>query len=421
MRARSWLVAGATAALLLGLTATGSQAAVVLNPLVGNEGFLVLVEQDADLIAHEIEGTVAIGGDLRFGSGFTTLTQSTDPFLVPGDVASTALIVNGRVDLAGSTPGGELRVTGGGYVKIGDLTGVVVKDTDNNNADTLTRIVPGNDYNATPNLEVAVHQPASSVGPTVPLDVAGLFPAYRSLSTRMAVECPDNVVLRDAAGNPLTKPYPADTHAFLTLTPGRTNVLNITAEDLGNLAEITFTNPPSASMPLIVNVDTTGVGGDFAWNSPNLAGAGSAQAPYMLWNFPDATALQHVGGDSLEGTLYAPRADFVDLNPTNIEGAVVVKSLVMGSGRVDGGEVHLFPFVGRVECGEITPTPSSSTGTTQPTTGAPTPSAPTSSPGGPILPDTGQPVVYIGVTSLGLLMAGVTFLIVGRRRRDWSR
>lgn len=409
----------ATAGLMLGLTATGSQAAGVFDPLVGNKGFLVLVEQDADLIAHEIEGTVAIGGNLRFGNGFTTLTQSTEPFTVPGDAAPTALIVNGRVDLAGSAAGGQFRVTGGGYMKIGDLTGVVVKDADNNNAPTLTRLVPINDYTATPNLEVAIHQDAVSVGPTVPLDVAGLFPTYRTISSEMALACPNNVVLRDSAGNPLTKPYAPDTHAFLTLTPGQTNILNITAADLNNLAEITFTNQPSASMPLIVNVDTTGVGGNFAWDSPNLAGVGSGQAPYMLWNFPDATALQHVGGDSLEGTLYAPRADFVDLNPTNIEGAVVVKSMVMGSGMVDGGEVHMFPFFGQVTCGDLTPSPSASTGTTHPTTGAPT--TPVPSPTGPTLPDTGQPIVYIGATSLGLLLAGAAFLVVGRRRRDWSR
>ncbi|NUR71533.1 MAG: choice-of-anchor A family protein [Hamadaea sp.] len=421
MRARSWLVTAATVGLTLGLTATGSQAAVVIDPLVGSEGFLVLVEQDAQLWAHEIEGTVAIGGDLRVGGNFTTLTQSTDPFTAPGDSAPTALIVNGRVDLANSTPGASLHVTGGGFMKIGDLSGVFVRDTDNNNASALTRIVPINDYNATPNVEVAVHEPASSVGPTIPLDVAGLFPTYRSISTQLATACPENVVPKDDRMMPIVSPYPPNTHAFITLTPGMTNVWNISAADLTNLAEITFTNQPTASMPLIVNVDTTGVGGDFTWDSPNLAGVGGAQAPYILWNFPDATRIEDVGGDSLEGTLYAPRADFVDLNPTNIEGAVVVKSMIMGSGRVDGGEVHLFPFAGNISCAEISPSPSPSPSSAMPAPSASTPTTPAPSPSGPILPDTGQPIVYIGVTSFGLLLGGAALLLVGRRRRDLSR
>ncbi|MCP2322647.1 choice-of-anchor A domain-containing protein/LPXTG-motif cell wall-anchored protein [Hamadaea flava] len=443
MRVSSRLVVVATAGLMLGLTATGSQAATVIDPLVGNEGFLVLVEQDAQFWAHEVEGTVAVGGDLLVGGNFTTLTQSTNPFTIPGDGAPTALIVNGKVDLANSTAGVEMHVTGGGYMKIGDLSGVVVRDTDNNNASALTRLVPADDYNAKPDVEVAVHQPASSVGPTVPLDVAGLFPTYRSISTQLATICPENVTPTNSAGNPLTSPYAPGTRAFVTLTPGEANIWNVSAADLNNVTELTFTNQPTADTPLIVNVDTTGVGGDFAWDSPTLPGVDSLQAPYILWNFPDATSLQHVGGDSLEGTLYAPRADFVDLDPSNIEGAVVVKSLVMGSGRVDGGEVHLFPFAATIECEDVSPTPSPTisgsiipgptpshfptpSGSVTPSSSGPIPSGssssePVPSPSGPTLPDTGQPVVYIGATSLGLLMAGAAFLIVGRRRRDWSR
>ena len=111
--------------------------------------------------------------------------------------------------------------------------------------------------------------------------------------------------------------------------------------ELDRLTSITFNDPrPGPGTPLVINVS-----GNFDGSMPNLAGVSSANTPYMLWNFPDATDLEVENSDSLEGTIYAPRADL---------------------------EVHDFPFRGVIDCEPATqPTTEPTTEpTTQPTTGA---------------------------------------------------
>ena len=61
--------------------------------------------------------------------------------------------------------------------------------------------------------------------------------------------------------------------------------MNLTAAELANLSELTFTNQPSASTPILINV----TGGTFTGQIPNLAGVSGSQAPYMMWNFPTAS------------------------------------------------------------------------------------------------------------------------------------
>ncbi|MFI6652547.1 collagen-binding domain-containing protein [Streptomyces sp. NPDC050529] len=430
------------------------------NPLAGDNGFGVIVQNDATLGSTETEGSVAIGGNLTYGPGYNVALQTPGTFTAPGDDRPTALLVGGRADHAGSSPLGVLKVLSNGYLKIGDPTGTDVLNQDSNNADVATQAVAsGTGYNSTPRIETTVQQPLDSVTDTTGLpDLDALFTTYRDRSDAIAT-CDTNVVLRDDAGNPLPEQtgFPAGTTAHVSLTEGETNVLDLTGEDLNNLAEITFDTPPSATTPFVVNVDTTGTDSAYVWHVPNLAGVSGDQAPYMLWNFPDATDITLADGDSLEGTIFAPRADLTDLDPSNIEGTVVAREFTAGPLGDDGssvtaGEIHQFPFAAEIDCTgdespsptpsptDMTPSPTPTEPTPTPTDLSPTPTEPTPTPtrthsrptpppdhhgdhgdhgdhhhgGG--LADTGASTTLIAASGSLLLVAAGLFLL-GRRRR----
>lgn len=425
------------------------------NPLAGDNGFGVLVQDDATLGSTETEGSVAIGGNLTYGPGYNVALRTPGTFTAPGDANPTALLVGGRADHASSSPQGVLKVLSDGYVKIGDRTGSSVLEADANAADVDTQIVAaGAAHNSTPRIETTVRQPAESVTDTTGLpDLDTLFSTYRDRSDAIDT-CDTNVILRDAAGNPLPDQtgFPAGTSAHVTLTEGETNVLRLTGEQLNNLSEITFDTPPTATTPFVVDVDTTGTNGTYAWHLPNLAGASGEQAPYMLWNFPDATDLTMADGDSLEGTVFAPRAHLTDVNASNIEGTIVVRELTAGpltddgSSSVNAGEIHQFPFAAEIDCADLggseSPSPSPTDPTPTPTEPTPTPTEPTPTPTEPTpththgrptpppppdhgghhhkpgggLADTGASTTLFAASgSLLLVAAGI--LVLGRRRR----
>ncbi|MER7728057.1 choice-of-anchor A family protein [Streptomyces sp. NPDC096323] len=397
-------LAAATVCVLCLASAVPAAADYSGNPLAGDNGFGVLVQDDALLGSTETEGSVAIGGNLSYGPGYNVALHTPGTFTAPGDDRPTALLVGGRVDYTGTSPQGVLKVLNDGYVKIGDPTGSSVLTQDANNADVNTQVVEGGaPYNSLPRIETTVRQPADSVTDTTGLpDLDTLFATYRDRSDAIDT-CDTNVVLRDAAGNPLPDQtgFPAGTSAHVILTEGETNVLRLTGEQLNNLSEITFDTPPTASTPFVVDVDTTGTDGVFVWHMPNLAGASGEQAPYMLWNFPDATDITMADGDSLEGTVFAPRAHLTDLDPANIEGSIVVRELTAGplsedgTSSVNAGEIHQFPFATDIDCEgdespSPTPTPTDPTPTPTPTEPTPTPTEPTPTPTEPTPTPTGH-------------------------------
>ncbi|MFF8986286.1 collagen-binding domain-containing protein [Streptomyces globisporus] len=363
------------------------------NPVEGNNGFGVVTESDATLGSTESEGPVAVGGDLTYGGGYNVALNTAGTFTAPGDASPTALLVGGAVDYAGSSPSGVLRVEQGGYVKVGDATGSEALSVDSNGASVNTHVVAsGAGYDSTPRIELATQQPDDSVFQTGLMDFPSLFTTYRDRADLMAT-CANTVTLSDASGVPLPDPdnLPPGTQAYIDLAPGATNVLRLTGAQLNNIADLTFRDQPTADTPLLIDVDTTATGGAFTWNTPDMAGVSGADAPYILWNFADATSITIAEGDSLEGTIYAPRADLTDLDPANIEGDIIVRSLVAGpiagqpGGPVNAGEIHYFPFDASLTCDDgtdptPTPTPTPTDPTPTPTDPTPTPTDPTPTP-----------------------------------------
>ncbi|MFE6894182.1 collagen-binding domain-containing protein [Streptomyces sp. NPDC057694] len=368
------------------------------NPVAGNNGFGVITEDDAYLGSTESEGPVAVGGDLRFGAGYNVSLNTAGSYVAPGDQRPTALLVGGRVRYDQSDPAGVLKVLQNGYVKIGDMTGGQALDSDSNGAAANTHIdARGTAYDATPRIELSTREAAAKVGPADLMDFPGLFTTYRDRARQMAA-CAGNVILRDGNGDPLPdqSTVPPGSQIKLSLDTGRTNVLRLTGAMLDNISTLTLLNQPTAAAPLVVVVDTSAEGGDYTWHAPTMAGVGDSEN-HILWDFPDATRITNPDGDEIEGTVYAPSAEFVDLDASNIEGDVVVKSLVQGSTAAVGGnpanagEMHYHPFDAVIQCDdETTPTPTPSqpgespspspTPTRTPNNGTATPTPPTPTP-----------------------------------------
>ncbi|MFC8723478.1 collagen-binding domain-containing protein, partial [Kitasatospora sp. NPDC057198] len=366
--------------------AAGSKRASIGNPVEGNLGYNAFVEQDTTLGSTEAEGPVATGGNLTFGSGYNVSLHTPGTFTAPGDDHPAALVVGGRVDFAGSSPDGVLKVLMDGYTKIGDMTGALAVDRDVNGAQVQTQVVAaGAAHNSVPRIEMTLHQPLASVGPAPGLiDFTGAFATFRERARAMAA-CPQNVTLVDDAGNPLPDgPYPPGVNGHLTLTPGRTNVLHLTGQQMNALGEISFRNQPTEDTPLVIVTDTTAEGGVFVWDNPNTPGISGPQAPYVLWDFPDATDLTMATGDSLEGTIYAPSAHLKDINGSNIEGDVIARAYDAGP-LVDGqsvvaGELHYRPFDAVVDCESTSPSPSPSPSGSPAPSPSPSPSPSTTGP-----------------------------------------
>ncbi|GAA2139734.1 choice-of-anchor A family protein [Glycomyces algeriensis] len=354
----------AVAALATAATAPTAQAATVtIDPLESALGYNAFIEGDTTLTSHESEGPIATGGNLTIGGTYNVAIHTTGTFIDGDDAQPSALVVGGRLKY-GQNPsiGNILRVLNEGYVKIGDLTGTSVLNTDTNNASVNTRLVAaGAAYDSTPRAELTVQQPIDSVGPTSPIDFDTAFADFRSKASQLA-ECENTVTMRDPSGLAVAKGEVAPGQQIrISLESGTTNVLDLTGEDLNNMANLTFLDQPSADTPLLINVDTSGTGGELDWDVATQAGISGTQAPYILWDWAGTTELNTVSGDTVEGTVYAPDAVFSDTSPANIEGQIIAKQATLGDLGEEGGEIHQFPFAAELSCEtDVTPSPSPS-------------------------------------------------------------
>ncbi|ORT55947.1 collagen-binding domain-containing protein [Streptomyces sp. CB03238] len=336
--------------------------ATIGNPMAGNNGFGVVTRRDARLGGTESGSAVAVGGDLALGSRYTVARRGTGGFVAAGDARPTALLVGGAVDFAGSAADAVLRVAGDRYVKVGDLGGGATRATGMNGTPVKTRLVAaGAGYGTTPRVELTTAQPPPSVGPARGLmDFGTLFAGHRQRADALA-RCRGTVAPRDAG----------DATVRVRLADDRTNVLRLTGARLAGIRVLAFENRPTAARPLVIVVDTTAEGGELSWRTPTMAGVGGEDAPYILWTFADATDIALTAGDTLTGSVYAPRAELTDGSPADIEGDVVVRALK--AGPLAGG-IRNAPFTAEPSCDDApatTPTRSPSPAPSPP--GAPGP------------------------------------------------
>ena len=322
-------------------------AAASYNPATGSQGFGVFVQGNAALGATSTVGPVAMGGNLTVGSNFTVASQTAGTYTASGDSRPTGLLVGGSINWAGSNSGGTVNVGSSAYVKVGNMTGSLIPTTGNN----PTHIVPtGCGYASKPQVALATVQPPASVNQSGLINFASAFSAFASQSADMA-SCANSLVLTNANGTALSLPLSANTNAYVTLTPGKQNVLNISAANLANISTLTFNNSPTSTMPLIINVNTSGVANNFSWTPGNFNGVQNSGVPYMLWNFSTATQVTIGGSSTVPGTIYAPGATVNDNDQNGLNGGIIAAAYAQGgvSGSPNGGQVQYTPFAGTIQ------------------------------------------------------------------------
>ena len=363
----------------LGLAANNAGAAT-LNPIASESlGFLTIVENDAVLTSNESEGALAIGGDLTIGGNYQAgFIQPSNYIYTNGsytDPGPTSLLVDGSVDFAGSASS-TLSVNMG-TAHIGDLSNGTVADDGNNTSivatggtsGTLPRILvqglPDNDaYNAnveTPGLFDTLFPSTFSTFRTYSDDIGALTAATCTGVT--------DVELRDQNNQ---GPWPGSGAASITIQPNTVNVLTIDIATLNALTSVNGSGSISTTAPLVINITDAG---DVTFSPPNWGFIqGANNAPYVMYNFPNASSITlPSNGLTVWGTIFAPNSLLTDNSSGNIEGNVIVSSLVHGSSGGNGGELHKAFFDASIPCLSDTVTttttvPATTTTTTVPDT-----------------------------------------------------
>ncbi|WP_157974781.1 collagen-binding domain-containing protein [Glycomyces dulcitolivorans] len=365
---RLWLTGAATAAAALAATAIAFNAAgtgpaaqaatVTYDPLAPALGFNSFVEDETALVSTESEGGVATGGNLVVKGSYNVNIHDASTFTVAGDSRPSALVVGGRLDFGQDPATSVVQVHD--YVKVGDLTGATVRNTDSNNASVNTHLVAsGAGYDSTPRIELNTQQPLASVGPASPIDFDAAFTELRANARKLTGCRAHSVQMVDERLQVIPKGEVAAGQRITIsgIQDGVTNILHVTGEDLNDMSELVFPVQPTETAPLLINVDTSGTGGEMHWYVRNQPGAGGGNgAPYILWNFGDTTRLTLTGGDSVEGSILAPDADYTDLSPSNVEGQIIAKNASHGDTGANGGEIHHFPFAAEIACEDFVQT-----------------------------------------------------------------
>jgi len=452
------LVAAASA-LLLANPAPSLAAVSADNPLAPLSGFTVVVNGNSTLGNTEIEGTVAVGGDLSLPHGYNFIHSSgltpADYELPVVDGDPTRLLIGGRFLTSSSSGVSELSSRGNirtdqlGYLKVGDTSNLAMNPRGNQGLGVWVSAA-GTSAGDEPALYVTdtVAEPQSAVAASGAFSAkfAGAFAALDATgaSLRNLSSCTAAHQTQLSAGSNAGQ-------RAIELVAGETNYLSVSAADLA-FSEIVFTGAqPDASTPVIFNITGTGA----AVTIPRFAAANNTSAsspnpiaPYVLWNFSGVTGPVSIFGDKVSGSILAPSEDVTLGLSSPLEG-----QLVAGTLSTTGGEIHHYAFQGNVSClsaggstptgtptatatPTVTPTPTATatatpTGdpTTAPTT-APTPSASATSDGQlPTLALTDETAANSTLASTGvealpavalgavLVCIGALVVVAGRRRR----
>jgi choice-of-anchor A domain-containing protein len=303
------------------------------NPTANARGFNVFTQDGAKFINGHTDGGVAMGGDLTL-QGATTIAMNSAFLTYPVTNDKFGLVVGGKMVY---TSGG-LTYVNNGKIRLGSTTNSRLFYRDCNNASTNFRVTPFNStcataYNTTPALQQQSTSPNSD-----PLDVTGInysddFMHLQRSSTVMsaystASSCSTALNIISISGNTPT----------VTIAANKTNVITVTGAQLAALTNITFSSAPTATNPLVINVNQTG---SFNWTAPfNTTGLTNAAGQFIIFNFYNATGDINVTGSNIvRGTLFAPQAAINWSSSNNLEGQAIARYFTL-----NGGEIHYQRF-----------------------------------------------------------------------------
>lgn len=337
---------------------TGALAATVTaNPLAGLAGFTVVSAGDLALGNHELEGSVAAGGDVRVTSaqpyGIIHTAAGNADYSLPRSADGTfyRLVAGGTFDLAGSS--GSLRVSSGGdlgtaasqgRIALGDVSdlttalrgaGVCVQELGSTDCSGITL-----EQSRFPQTAASVAQP-------------GLFDEFVGADAqRSLVDWSDRIASGAILNTVPVSLHPAGSDYALSLTEGAVNVWTIAAADLpaGDWKLAFDSAVPSAATPLIIRI--AAADGEVVRLPAETIGFQSSPggvhddryAPYMLWNIEQSVgqSVSVTSSGIVPGSILAPRSALTTgPGKTLIEGQIYAAEVAL---RNDG-EIHHYAFV----------------------------------------------------------------------------
>ncbi len=260
----------------------------------------------------EVEGRTYVGGDLIvphgtnfniYGQGGQTPASEYDELIVGGSI---------RGDQPNS---GQLQLNNGGDATVGGSVSNAFFNLNAGSGQPSGTLRAGGSISATVNIGTALaNQPQADIAARMPQGIEATLKAT-------------SAAVRDLGG---TVPVPVEGKRY-TLN-GSTGVYALSLADLASANNEFVLQGVNAANPLMINV--SGTSGDVRVNFGNLF----AQAPFLLWNFYEATQLHFE--TQFFGSILAPLAHVT--NQTPIEGTLVAKTANLN------GEMHLRPFEGNV-------------------------------------------------------------------------
>jgi choice-of-anchor A domain-containing protein len=322
---------------ILGIFSSNAQ-----NPLIAENYFNIITEGNLSITQGDIEGAIAVGGNLIvLGNSQRTSANATggQAFMTFNNV-KYALVVNGG--LTGTNGGNVFKIDGKGaasddhFIRFGTIGSSTAAgngggiDIGNPVTDNTKRYIRVNSTNQAAN---------TVVNTTDLINFSDVFASFRASSTSIS-SCTGNVTPTVTGGQ-----------ATLNLGTFANNVWNVTGSTLNSYSQINLTgNLPTASRPLIINVNAAGT---FNWSNLKFVMGSESdnsmeinRAPYILWNFYNATTLNIQSSNLVLGSILAPNADLRNNGFGNITGQIVAKTFT----KPNAGELHIAKFNANVTC-----------------------------------------------------------------------
>lgn len=360
-------LAGVTCSVLLSAPMDALAAPVSENPLAGLAGFTVVSAGDITLGNHELEGSVAAGGDVRVGSAspYSVIHSAAGngTYSLPQSADGTyfRLIAGGTFDAAGSAS--LVRVSSGGNpgtaategrVALGDTTGLVV--TPRGSGVCVQRATVSDCSGAT--LE-QTNFAQSIEDVTRP----GVFDEFIDEAARDSLVVWSDQIASGSILNtvPVTLVASGSEYA-LELSAGKVNVWTVNASDLpsGDWKLAFGAVTPAADTPLVIRV----VAADGAVVNLPVETLGFQDAPgsatnnryarYMLWNIQQSVgqSVSVTSNGIVPGSFLAPRSVLTTgPSKTLIEGQIYAAEVTLHN----DGEIHHYAFASRLTVDGTTP------------------------------------------------------------------
>ena len=284
---------------------------IAQNPLSPALGFQLFTQNGVTFKGGTVNGAIATGGNFNVNGyssyNATTTAGSGLPYVAIGG-NNYALVTGGSFNPLS----GYFLVNGtvNNWIKFGSLNGAV---NGTNNAGQI-KLLKNNVYV----LVNSTRQTFNQVQGNGLIDFNSAFTALKNNAASLSA-CPNNVTTSNFFG--LT---------FLNLNSSK-NIWNITGTQLNSISTLYFTSAPSSTKPLVINVNAAGA---FSLKMPLLSGVSAAQAPYIIFNFYNATSITQSGNDIL-GSVLAPNATWVKSGTQKITGQVIAQSFTQTYGALE--------------------------------------------------------------------------------------